>query len=188
MADLEALAWEAVVTPSLGAEPALHVLADALLERGEIREPWKPAVRSGRTTKSSDRSRRRSRAYVLGAAMFWARRAVLPRVPVSARDGFQEGDIVRIRGAFGHSDGIAVLRHGQHRYPNIRGTMKIEREAFIMSFHQKPAQALSEVVLSVEPGEELRVELTPEEAAELFPQIGPARKRMRVTFELKPQR
>lgn len=63
--------------------------------------------------------------------------------------------------------------------------MKIEREAFIMSFHHKPAPELSEVVLNVEPGEELHVPLTPEEAAELFPQIGPARMRMRVTFELK---
>lgn len=110
MSDLEPLAWEAVVTPSLGAHAALDVLADALLERGAIREPWKPVKRSGLATKTAARSAKRSRRYVLGAAFEWAKRAVLPRVTVHGTDGFVAGMIVKVTSLDGRSyEAVAEL-------------------------------------------------------------------------------
>lgn len=66
--DVDLLAWEAVVTPSLDAYPALEVLTDLLLEQGKIKPPWTPSKRS-----PSDRDRRRSRQHTLRSAWEWAK-------------------------------------------------------------------------------------------------------------------
>lgn len=65
--ELKALAYQARCTPSLDAAAALDVLADALLEDGQIHDAWKPSKHH-----HTAKTKARGRLHLLSQAWGWA--------------------------------------------------------------------------------------------------------------------